>query len=313
MTDAGALIPLRGVALTARWIAHERWLESRRLEGERLFEDPLARALGGEDGERYSESIKANAADGPGDPEWPEWHRNWVAVRTAEIDARCAAALDAKNRSAAVPTITQVVNLGAGLDARAFRGLGRRGESNSSSSFAGCDVYEVDFEDVLRAKALTAAALGVAPRAARYEPVAADVTDARAWTTAVRTAGFDPARPTLFLGEGLLCYLPAPRARAVLAAAAELAAPGSVWIGDWHTPESHFSAALGATRRAVAKSFEHAGWGAELRSFGEDEALRRGRFPEHKAPFPGLGIVHARRGETKHTTGAVVAGSCSLA
>ena len=80
---------------------------------------------GGEDGERYSESIKANAADGPGDPSWPEWHRNWVAVRTAEIDARCAAALDAENRSEAA-TITQVVNLGAGLDARAFRGLGRR-------------------------------------------------------------------------------------------------------------------------------------------------------------------------------------------
>ena len=307
--DAGALIPLRGVALTARWIAHERWLESRRLEGERLFEDPLARALGGEDGERYSEGIKANAADGPGDPSWPEWHRNWVAVRTAEIDERCAAALDAENRSEAA-TITQVVNLGAGLDARAFRGLGRRA---NGPSFAGCDVFEVDFEDVLRAKALTAAALGVAPRAARYEAVAADVTDALEWTTAVRAAGFDPARPALFLGEGLLCYLPARRARAVLEAAAELAAPGSVWIGDWHTPESHFSAALGATRRAVAKSFEHAGWGAELRSFGEDEALRRGRFPEHKAPFPGLGIVHARRGETKHTTGAVVAGSCSLA
>ena len=134
--DAGALIPLRGVALTARWIAHERWLESRRLEGERLFEDPLARALGGEDGERYSESIKANAADGPGDPEWPEWHRNWVAVRTAEIDARCAAALDAKNRSAAVPTITQVVNLGGARRSR----VPRARPAPNGPSFAGCDV-----------------------------------------------------------------------------------------------------------------------------------------------------------------------------
>ena len=78
--------------------------------------------------------------------------------RAVDLDARCAAALDAENRSEAA-TITQVVNLGAGLDARAFRGLGRRA---NGPSFAGCDVFEVDFEDVLRAKALTAAALGVA-------------------------------------------------------------------------------------------------------------------------------------------------------
>jgi hypothetical protein len=326
----------------------------------RLFEDPLAAHFAGADGAAFSEGIRNNAATGPGEPSWPEWHRNWVAVRTAEIDAQCAAALDG-----AAGDITQVVNLGAGLDSRAFRALGTPGCDHADGkspdrphrSFASCNVYEIDFADVLKArgicmltrremesagtrgsrvssplamrlceitalptlprrrpspaafhpleaKSLTAAARGIAPLAERYVSVAADITDARAWSGALCAAGFDPARPALFLGEGLLCYLAPRAARAALGAAAALAAPGSVWVGDWHTPESSFSAALGPTRAAVAACFAREGWGgdggdgsgaASVRRFGEDEALRRGRFPDHLAPFPGLGIVCATR------------------
>jgi methyltransferase (TIGR00027 family) len=47
------------------------------------------------------------------------------------------------------------------------------------------------------------------------------------WGTRLVEAGFDPARPTAWLAEGLLVYLDADEASALLTEVGRLSAPGS--------------------------------------------------------------------------------------
>src|ERR1700752_4236085 len=91
--------------------------------------------------------------------------------------------------------IKQVVILASGLDSRAYR----------LPWPAGTVVYEVDQPQVIEFKTRTLAQLGAAPTADR-RGVAVDLRDD--WPAALRTAGFDPARPTAWSAEGLLGYLP---------------------------------------------------------------------------------------------------------
>jgi O-methyltransferase involved in polyketide biosynthesis len=66
-------------------------------------------------------------------------------------------------------------------------------------------VYQLDQPQVIEFKTRTLAELGAAPTADR-RVTAIDLRDD--WPTALRTAGFDPARPTAWSAEGLLGYLP---------------------------------------------------------------------------------------------------------
>jgi methyltransferase (TIGR00027 family) len=117
--------------------------------------------------------------------------------------------LDATNAG-----ITQVVILASGLDSRAYRLPWRTGTV----------VYEVDQPQVIEFKTRTLAELGAAPTADR-RVVAVDLRDD--WPTALRTAGFDPARPTAWSAEGLLGYLPPEAQDRLLDTITELSASGS--------------------------------------------------------------------------------------
>lgn len=110
--------------------------------------------------------------------------------------------------------ITQVVILASGLDSRAYR----------LSWPTGTVVYEVDQPQVIAFKTRTLAELGAAPTADR-RVAAVDLRDD--WPTALRTAGFDPARPTAWSAEGLLGYLPPAAQDRLLDTVTELSAPGS--------------------------------------------------------------------------------------
>lgn len=110
--------------------------------------------------------------------------------------------------------ITQVVILASGLDSRAYRLPWR----------AGTVVYEVDQPQVIEFKTRTLAELGAAPTADR-KVVAADLRDD--WSTALRTARFDPAQPTAWSAEGLLGYLPPEAQDRLLDTITELSASGS--------------------------------------------------------------------------------------
>lgn len=131
---------------------------------------------------------------------------NSQAVRTHFFDAYFA--------DAARAGIRQVVILAAGLDSRAYR----------LDWPDGTVVYEIDLPKVLEYKAETLAAHGAAPVVDR-RPVPVDLR--HDWPKALRDAGFDATRPSAWLAEGLLPFLPAAAQEAMFASIAELSAPGS--------------------------------------------------------------------------------------
>ncbi|UQA90530.1 SAM-dependent methyltransferase [Streptomyces halobius] len=110
--------------------------------------------------------------------------------------------------------IAQVVILAAGLDARAFR----------LDWPSGCDLYEVDQPKVLEFKQQVLDEIGARP-ACRRHAVATDLRDD--WVATLTEAGFAPGRPTLWLAEGLLLYLPARAEEALFNEVHQLSAPGS--------------------------------------------------------------------------------------
>lgn len=131
---------------------------------------------------------------------------SYQAVRTHFFDAFFAGAADAGVR--------QIVILASGLDSRAYR----------LAWPAGTVVYEIDQPKVLQYKAETLAEHGVVPSAELHE-VAIDLR--QDWPAALKAAGFDPSRPTAWLAEGLLMYLPAEAQDRLFEQITELSAPGS--------------------------------------------------------------------------------------
>ncbi|MDY6871425.1 MAG: class I SAM-dependent methyltransferase [Actinomycetota bacterium] len=135
-----------------------------------------------------------------------EHMNSYQAVRTHFFDAFFTAAAEAG--------IRQIVILASGLDSRAYR----------LDWPSGTTVYEIDQPKVLGYKSATLAEHGVEPVAARRE-VAMDLR--HDWPAALRGAGFDPFRPTAWLAEGLLMYLPADAQDRLFGQITELSAPGS--------------------------------------------------------------------------------------
>src|ERR1700686_5242248 len=110
--------------------------------------------------------------------------------------------------------IRQVVILAAGLDARAYR----------LPWPAGTVVYEIDQPEVIAFKTTTLTGLGAEPTADR-RTVAIDLR--QDWPAALRESGFDPDRPTAWIAEGLLGYLPPEAEGRLLDKITALSAAGS--------------------------------------------------------------------------------------
>ena len=132
--------------------------------------------------------------------------RGYQAVRTHFFDEYFA--------DAVATGIRQVVILASGLDSRAYR----------LEWPAGTTVYEIDQPQVLDYKTTTLAESGATPSADRRE-VAIDLRED--WPAALRAAGFDPTRPTAWLAEGLLMYLPAEAQDKLFTQIGELSPAGS--------------------------------------------------------------------------------------
>jgi methyltransferase (TIGR00027 family) len=98
-------------------------------------------------------------------------------------------------RDATEAGVRQAVILAAGLDTRAYR----------LPWPSGTVVYEIDQPQVIEFKTRTLADLGAAPTADRVA-VAVDLRDD--WVGALRDIGFSTERPTAWIAEGLLGYLP---------------------------------------------------------------------------------------------------------
>ena len=191
--------PIRHVSDTALWVAMYRALETERPDA--LFKDPYARRLAGERGERILETIPRAKTMA-----WP------MVVRTAVMD-------EIIERQIA-QGITTVINLAAGLDARAFR-------LPLPPSLRWVDV---DLPDMIAYRQEQFA--GARPACA-HEHLAADLSDpAELPAVFAHAAG---AGPAMMITEGLLIYLTDGQV-ADLARAAHAQPEIRWWLSDLATP-----------------------------------------------------------------------------
>jgi methyltransferase (TIGR00027 family) len=127
--------------------------------------------------------------------------------------------------------LRQAVIVASGLDARPYR----------LSWPAGTTVYEIDQPEVIEFKAATLSQLGAVP-AVEHRTVGIDLRED--WPAALQAAGFDPARPTVWLAEGVLIgFLPPEAEVRLLNNVISLSAPGSRLSADYGslTPSSEES------------------------------------------------------------------------
>lgn len=110
--------------------------------------------------------------------------------------------------------VRQAVLMGAGLDSRAFR-------LDWPTEFT---LYEIDQPKVLSFKSRVLDELQARPRCIR-RIVAADLRED--WVGALLEAGFDASKPTAWLTEGLLPYLPPQVQQDLLDDIHRLSSPGS--------------------------------------------------------------------------------------
>ena len=169
------VMAISGAGMTAKMTAAARALESRRPD--RLFDDPLAQALAGEDGFWWMEEMRPPGAPAENPSIGP---RTWF--------------FDELITRAAGDGLRQVILLAAGMDTRAFR----------LPLQAGTTLYELDDQAVLKQAILDRE--HAVPNCTR-QLAAADLTGAQ-WPASLAAAGFNPAAPAVFVAEGLTVYLP---------------------------------------------------------------------------------------------------------
>jgi methyltransferase (TIGR00027 family) len=159
------------------------------------FAEPLVRAVGVDFFTRWATGDLLAADLDDDQSSWKLEHMPAaMAARTRFFDAFFSEAAQAG--------IRQAVIVASGLDARAYR----------LSWPADMTVFEIDQPEVIAFKTTTIESLGATPTA-ELRTVAIDLR--QDWPTALREAGLDTTRPTAWIAEGLLGYLP-PEAQDLL-------------------------------------------------------------------------------------------------
>lgn len=143
---------------------------------------------------------------------------DFMATRTAFFDEFFLGAADAGVR--------QVVILASGLDARSWR----------LPWPAGTVVYELDQPKVLDFKTATLKQHGADPTAML---VTIPIDLRQDWPKALREAGFDPSKPSVWSAEGLVRYLPSQAQDLLFERIHSLSAPGS-WLAS-NVPDKGFT------------------------------------------------------------------------
>ncbi|HWE14194.1 MAG TPA: SAM-dependent methyltransferase [Solirubrobacteraceae bacterium] len=250
---------------TARLTAAGRAVENRRAD--RLFEDPLAEALAGEEGFRLMEQWRL-----PGAPR----ENPTIGPRTRFYDDLVI--------DAVADGLSQVVLIAAGMDTRAFR----------LALPAEVIVFELDLAELLAQKQAILE-LEHAEARCRRVVVAADLAEDD-WPHALTAGGFDHAARTVFVVEGLSWYLTEEENARLLDGLASLAAPGSrlgidiISRDHLESPASaplfKFTAALGILWQFGTNDpgfLAGHGWQAEVTDF-DAFAKRLGRWSPPDAP-----------------------------
>jgi len=169
-----------GVGATATAVAASRALANRAGLIDDAWAEPLVRAVGME---HFQELL-----DAPETSDDVQRMVHGMAIRTRYFD-------DFLRETSHVTDIRQTVILASGLDARGYR----------LPWPAGTVVFEVDQPGVIDVKVSALQRLGARPTA-EVRNVGVDLRED--WPAALAAQGFDPGRPTAWIAEGLLIYLP---------------------------------------------------------------------------------------------------------
>ena len=189
-----------GVGATATAVAASRAVAHRAA----LIDDPWAEPLVTAVGIEHFSAILAGGA--PSDGSDVERMAHGMAVRTRYFDDFLS---DATSTG-----IRQVVILASGLDARAYRLMWP----------ADTVVFDVDQPGVIDFKVATLKGLGAEPTA-EVRNVGVDLRDD--WPAALRAHGLTAAKPTAWIAEGLLIYLPPDAQDRLFDHISALSPPGS--------------------------------------------------------------------------------------
>ncbi|HET9876964.1 MAG TPA: class I SAM-dependent methyltransferase [Mycobacterium sp.] len=218
------------VGSTALFVATARALEARKPDPLVVdqYAEKFCRAAGGDwagvlDGSCPEHQLLS--------PDWGQHFVNFQAARTRYFDDYFGRAADAG--------VSQVVILAAGLGSRAYR----------LSWPDATIIYELDQPQVLAFKRYVLGQHGARPNAERRE-VAVDLRED--WPKALRDSGFDMTKPSAWIAEGLLIYLPAAAEERLFTGIDTLAGPGShLAVEDAAPmPPDEYAAAVEAERAA---------------------------------------------------------------
>lgn len=280
------------IAFSARLMAARRAIESE--QPQPVFVDALAPAMAGPDAlaaVRARPPFMPGYGPRDGDARLPV---SFLGVRTLWFDYEVADAVAGLTGDVEVgmqagkggrvsvtltpgrtTPVTQILALGAGLDARPWR-----------LRLPGVRWYEVDGEEVARLKAQILADAGAQTDAAApaggpshpltvasYALVRADLA-VGGWSDKVVAAGWDPAAPSAVIAEGLTYYIGAAGMDALLAETAVIVPRGTPFICD----------AMDA--RGVA---QHRARGVAAGGKGLEVAWCYGTAPDVGAEFAGRG------------------------
>ncbi|MFE6281477.1 SAM-dependent methyltransferase [Streptomyces sp. NPDC057877] len=146
----------------------------------------------------------------PGDGPLQRLLPDWMVVRTRFFDEHLLDSARAGGR--------QVVLIGAGLDTRAFR----------LDWPTGVHVFEVEHPALLAFKERVLDCSP--PTCGRRSLVEAEPADG--WREELLAAGFDPRRPTSWLCEAPMYFLPPATVAGIVDAMTELSAPGSTFAAE---------------------------------------------------------------------------------
>jgi methyltransferase (TIGR00027 family) len=253
---------------TSHWTAAVRALESKRQD--RLFNDPWADQLAGPEGTGWVEQRSE-------DKVLP------IVLRTRFYD-------DFLLKITRQEQIQQVVLLAAGLDTRAFR---LRWPVRTR-------LFELDQPAVLNHKEGVLAAAGAVPTCAR-QIICIDLT--APWEGALLAAGYETTKPSLWLLEGFLFYLPNHVHIELLERVTNLTSRNS-WMGfaicnslvltfPFTKPRVDMQAALGApwlgTMEDPQTLLAERGWKATLTQAGAENANHgRWHLPVYPSNMPNM-------------------------
>ncbi|MHA2359293.1 MAG: class I SAM-dependent methyltransferase [Candidatus Thorarchaeota archaeon] len=233
------------IPFTARLIAHYRDEETKR--DVPLISDPFAERLAG-DLTFYFEEHKRTGGTG-----------DYAIVRTFYLDDKILTPWCDTHK------VSQIVSLGAGLDARAYRFTPLKPEKHT--------IFEIDFEIVNNYKEQI---LQNETPLCKLVRIASDLTKPE-WISDLLEGGFSKKIPTLWILEGLTYYLEQDAVISILQTASKNSVTGSQMFADVCVPgltEARFGPFMmhfkwGLNKEEVPAFFEKSGWKVSS-SFADD-------------------------------------------